>query len=249
MRPGSLTWIASKLHLPKRRISPFFGAPSGTDAGAGAGRAGAGAAAAGNAGTAGSAGAGAAGAVSAGAGEAGAGASGVGTGGASGASGAWGAGGSSLMLGATSPHGLLLAPAHHLVQGDIVDLDDLVAHARQVAVRAARPPADAFDEDLVVLVDEVDRPVAHGESRDLPAVLDELDLHALADRRVRLLGLDSDLFEHDAAGLGRRLEGVGLLLEVEDAPLVVPVGPAQGLPVLAQLPRSVETRRLAHLDT
>src|SRR3990172_4706955 len=150
MRPGSLTWIASKLHLPKRRISPFFGAPSGTDAGAGAGRAGAGAAAAGNAGTAGSAGAG----------EAGAGASGVGTGGASGASGAWGAGGSSLMLGATSPHGLLLAPAHHLVQGDIVDLDDLVAHARRVAVRAARPPADAFDEDLVVLVDEVDRPGA-----------------------------------------------------------------------------------------
>src|SRR5439155_1401448 len=78
---------------------------------------------------------------------------------------------------------------------DAVHLDDLVPHARDVAVRTAHAAADPFDEDLVVLIDEVDCSIADGEGRHLPAVLDELDLHALAERRVRLLRLDRDLLE------------------------------------------------------
>src|SRR3990172_4496931 len=138
------------------------------------------------------------------------------------------------------PHRLLLAPAHELVQGDVVDLDHLVADAGDVPVRAAHAPADPLDEDLVVLVDEVDRPLADGERGDLPPVLDELDLHALPQRRVRLLRLDGDLLEHDAAPLGGALEGVGLYLEVEDAALVVPVRPAPGLADVVELAGGVE---------
>src|SRR3990172_719399 len=67
-------------------------------------------------------------------------------------------------------------------------------------------PADEF-------VEEVDRAVPHSEGGDLTPVLDELDLHALAQRGVRLLRLDGDLLEDDALPLRSALEGVGLLLK------------------------------------
>src|SRR3972149_3986045 len=140
-----------------------------------------------------------------------------------------------------SPDGLLLPPLHELLEGDVVDLDHLVPHAGDVAVRAAHPSADSFDEDLVVLVNEIDRAIAGRERRDLAAVLDELNLHALPQRGVRLFRLDRDLLEDDSPTLGSAFERVRLLLEMEDAALVVPVGPAVLLAVLDQFPCSFET--------
>src|ERR1051325_8229696 len=144
-----------------------------------------------------------------------------------------------------SPHRLLFLALDELVEGHVVHLDDLEADARDVAVRAAHAAADALDEDLVVLVDEVDRAVAGGERRDLAAVLDELDLDGLADGRVGLLGLDPDLLDHDAAGLRHALDRVRLFLEPEGPGLVVPVGPAELLPVVLELARREESLRHA----
>src|SRR3989304_4140496 len=112
----------------------------------------------------------------------------------------------------TSPDRLLLPPAHELVQGNLVSLNDLVANPRDDSVRGAPAPADPFDEDLVVFVDEVDRSVADGEGGDLSSVLDELDLHALAERGVRLFRLDGHLLEDDSATLRCALERVGPFL-------------------------------------
>ena len=140
-----------------------------------------------------------------------------------------------------SPHRLLLASPDELVQGHVVDLDDLVTHARDVTVGTAHPAADAFDQHLVVLVDEVDGAVADREGGDLAPVLDELDLDALPDGGVGLLGLDPHLLQDDAPGLGRALQGIGLLLELKDPLLVGAVAPPELLPVLLQFSGRVHT--------
>src|SRR3990170_649596 len=140
-----------------------------------------------------------------------------------------------------SPHRLLLPPANELVEGDVVHLDYLVPDAGDAPVRPAHAAADPLHEDLVVLVDEVDRAVADCERGDLPAVLDQLDLHALPERGVRLLRLDRDLLEHDPPTLRGTLEGVRFLLEVLHAALVVPVGPPAGLALDLELPSREES--------
>src|SRR2546428_12548981 len=91
------------------------------------------------------------------------------------------------------PHGLLFPAADELVEAHAVDLDHLVPHAGDVPIRPAHAASDSFDEDLVVLVDEVDRSVAYGERGHLSTVLDQLDLHALPERGIRLLRFDGDL--------------------------------------------------------
>ena len=60
-----------------------------------------------------------------------------------------------------------------------------------------------------MLVDEVESPVAGEESGNLLAVLYDLDSNALADGRVRLLGLDPDLLEDDSPGLRCAFQRVG----------------------------------------
>src|SRR6266566_758511 len=151
---------------------------------------------------------------------------GAASGGGGGASGGGGGGVSGGGVGSGSidlPHGLLFAAAHEFVERYPVDLDHFVPHPRDVPVRSAHASADPFDEDLVVLVDEVDRAVADREGCDLPAVLDQLDLHA-----------------DDALRLRRSLERVRFLLEVLHAPLVVPVGPASRLSFVLELARCEE---------
>jgi hypothetical protein len=49
------------------------------------------------------------------------------------------------------------------------------------------------------------------ESGDLLAVLDELDTDTLANGRVGLLGLNTDLLEDDTLGVRRATEGRGLV--------------------------------------
>src|SRR5213594_4016520 len=67
---------------------------------------------------------------------------------------------------------LLLPAPDELIQGHVVDLDHLVPHTGDIPVRPSHAAADALDEDLVVLADEVDRTVPDREGRDLTAVLD-----------------------------------------------------------------------------
>src|SRR5207253_5003434 len=137
--------------------------------------------------------------------------------------------------------GLLFPAADELVEAHPVDLDHLVPHAGDVPVRTAHSASDPFDEDLVVLVDEVDRPVADGERGHLSAVLDQLDLHALPERGVRLLRFDGDLFEDDAFRLRRALERIRFLLEMEHASLVISIRPSSALSFALQLPRREQT--------
>src|SRR5881398_685764 len=167
------------------------------------------------------------------------GAGGTASGGGGGGGGVSGGGGGS---GSTRlPHGFLFPAPDQLVEADAVDLDHLVSDAGDVSIRTAHPAADALDEDLVVFVDEVDRAVADREGRHLAAVLDELDLHALAERGVRLLRLDRHFLEDDPLGLRRSFERVRFLLEPQGPPLVVPVRPPSGAALVLQLARREET--------
>src|SRR3989454_7673178 len=83
-------------------------------------------------------------------------------GGGSGVSGGGGGSGSTRL-----PHGLLFPAADEFVEAHPVDLDHLVPHAGDVPIRPAHAASDPFDEDLVVFVDEVNRPVADGVLRHL----------------------------------------------------------------------------------
>src|SRR2546430_3930862 len=139
------------------------------------------------------------------------------------------------------PHWLLFPAADEFVEAHAVDLDHLVPHAGDVPVRPTHTAPDPFDEDLVVLVDEVDRSVADGKGGHLSTVLDQLDLHALPERGVRLLRFDGDLFEDDAFRLRRSLERIRFLLEMEHASLVISIRPSSALSLAFQLPRREQT--------
>jgi len=83
------------------------------------------------------------------------------------------------------------------------------------------------------------------ESSDLLAVLDQLNPHALSDGGVGLLGLDTDLFEDDAFGVGGTTKWRGLEGRSEKALLVVEIGPTSLATMVAELPGGVETSRLS----
>ena len=88
------------------------------------------------------------------------------------------------------------------------------------------------------------------ESSNLLAVLDQLNLNTLPDSGVGLLGLNTDLLEDDALGVGSTTEGRGLVGGTEKALLVVQVGPALLLAVRLELASGVKTTGLSftHID-
>src|SRR5437867_11944347 len=111
-------------------------------------------------------GASSAGVVSPGTSVGGAGSLAGGSGGGGGSSVSGGGGGVSGSMGL--PHRFLFAAPDELVQAHAVHLDDLVSHARDVSIRSAHAAPDPLDEDLIVLVDEVDRAGADRDGRHLP---------------------------------------------------------------------------------
>jgi hypothetical protein len=107
-----------------------------------------------------------------------------------------------------SPARLLLPANDHLVEADVVHLGDDKPDTRDISHGTAETAADALDLDFIVFIDKVDCPVANCECADLTPVLDELDAHTLADGRVGLLCLNTDLFEYDTSRLRSALEGL-----------------------------------------
>ena len=83
------------------------------------------------------------------------------------------------------------------------------------------------------------------ESSDLLSVLDELDTDTLANGRVGLLGLDTDLLEDDTLGVRRATKGRGLVGGTEKTLLVVEVRPSSLAAMVAELAGGVETSWLS----
>ena len=87
--------------------------------------------------------------------------------------------------------------------------------------------------------------VRRTEGSDLLAVLDELDTDTLSNGGVGLLGLDTDLLEDDALGVGRTSERRGLIGGTEGTLLVGEIGPFLVLSVRSQLTGGVKTTGFA----
>jgi hypothetical protein len=103
---------------------------------------------------------------------------------------------------------LLLLLAVEGVQANAGDLDDLETDSGLVSNGLARATASS-NKDLVVLFNEVKSTIVRDEGDDLLAVLDQLNLDALTNGRVRLLGFNTNLLEDDTLGVGRSSEGIG----------------------------------------
>jgi len=87
--------------------------------------------------------------------------------------------------------------------------------------------------------------VRRTEGSDLLSVLDELNTDTLSDSGVGLLGLDTDLLEDDALGVGGTTEGRGLIGGTEGTLLVGEIGPFLVLSVRSQLAGGVKTTGFA----
>merc|ERR1712098_443048 len=65
---------------------------------------------------------------------------------------------------------------------------------------------ETSEEDFIVLVDEVETTIVGDECSDLLSVLDQLDSDTLSDGGVGLFGLNTNLLENYALGVGRSSE-------------------------------------------
>jgi len=116
------------------------------------------------------------------------------------------------------------------------NLDDLEANTRDIT-NGVTLTTETSDENFIVFIGEVQATIARDEGSDLLAVLDELNTHALTDSRVRLLGLDTDLFQDDTLGVGATSERL-LPLRTQVRLVEILVGPALFTAVNAQLTAS-----------
>lgn len=85
----------------------------------------------------------------------------------------------------------------------------------------------------------------HTESGDLLSVLDQLDSDTLSDGGVGLLGLDTDLLEHDALGVRGATEWRGLEGRSEGALLIRQIRPSLLAAMVLELASGVESTRLS----
>ena len=140
---------------------------------------------------------------------------------------------------------LLLLLLEESQEGDSGDLDDLETNTGNISDGVSLS-SESGDKNLVVLVDVVQATVMRNEGGDLLSVLDELNPGALADSGVWLLGLNSDLLDHDS--LGVRATSKWLLPLGSDVRLlVVLIGPQLRLPVQAELTSGSKSTRFTVL--
>ena len=116
------------------------------------------------------------------------------------------------------------------------NLDDLEANPRDIT-NGVTLTTETSDENFIVFIGEVQATIARDEGSNLLAVLDELNAHALTDSRVRLLGLDTDLFQDDTLGVRATSERL-LPLRTQVRLVEILVGPALFTAVNAQLTAS-----------
>ncbi len=116
------------------------------------------------------------------------------------------------------------------------NLDDLEANTRDIT-NGVTLTTETSDENFIVFIGEVQATIARDEGSNLLAVLDELNAHALTDSRVRLLGLDTDLFQDDTLGVRATSERL-LPLRTQVRLVEILVGPALFTAVNAQLTAS-----------
>ena len=94
------------------------------------------------------------------------------------------------------------------MEADIVHLGNDIPDTWDISHGTPETSANAFDFDFVVFINEVDRTVTTSEGGDLPAILDQLDTHALPYSGVRLFCFDTDLFKNDTSRLWSTLKRV-----------------------------------------
>ena len=116
------------------------------------------------------------------------------------------------------------------------NLDDLEANTRDIT-NGVTLTTETSDENFIVFIGEVQATIARDEGSNLLAILDELNAHALTDSRVRLLGLDTDLFQDDTLGVRATSERL-LPLRTQVRLVEILVGPALFTAVNAQLTAS-----------
>ena len=109
--------------------------------------------------------------------------------------------------GKLSVNGLLLLASPEGVKTAASDLDDLESDSRNISLGVSLS-SESSNEDLVVLVNVTHASVSGDVGGDSLVVLFKLNSYALSDGRVRLLGLNGNLLDHDSRGHGSLSEGL-----------------------------------------
>lgn len=138
---------------------------------------------------------------------------------------------------------LLLLPESK--QGDTRDLDDLETDTGNITLSTALT-TETSEQDLVVSVKEVQATITGNEGSDLLAVLLEQDTDTLADGRVGLLGLNTDLLQNDTTGVRSTTEGRVLVGCSKKTLLVLLVGPTVLATGITQFASGSQSSRLGH---
>lgn len=133
---------------------------------------------------------------------------------------------------------LLLLPQSQ--QGDTGDLDNLESDTGDITL-SLTSSTETGKQDFVVLVDKVQTTVIGHESGNLLTVLDQLDSDTLSDGRVGLLGLNTNLFQHNTLGVGRTTEWRRLEGSSQQSGLVSLVSPSVVTTVNSQFSSRVKT--------
>ena len=87
---------------------------------------------------------------------------------------------------------LLLLSTEESKQRGLGHADDLETDSGNIS-HSVTGTTETSNEHLIVLIDEVQTPIARDEGGDLLSVLDQLHTDALTNGRVGLLGLDSPI--------------------------------------------------------
>merc|ERR1719481_1961735 len=129
---------------------------------------------------------------------------------------------------------------------DVGDLDHLESDSRNISDGVAGAP-ESRHQHFVVLLDVIETTVLRDESRDLLAILDELNSDAFPNGRVGLFGFDADLLQHDSLDVRSASERIGLQRGSRMRLLVILVRPSLHATMRANFTRGFESTWFSHL--